>query len=265
MLNACNATQSTGNSNQIILNAGSGALTYTPTQQSTYINPIRSTTNPTGAGIVCQDTTTNEIFISSTLTNSLGQLDPTIVTSSYSSYGALTSFNTTHSYNVSSTGTISLTTQMTTNAVYEILYHSYGSTSSDNQLYFLPSGATTADNFYTYYSQSASSSTTTLQTVNANFSGSTGFYMDFVGGSGGFDPIVSIKIFNITTAKRISFTGGDSAGAINGVGYWLTATFTPSSGSAPSYNTTTTWSTIGTIVVNGKTFSSIHAWVRRIG
>jgi hypothetical protein len=174
----------------------------------------------------------------------------------------LDSFNTTHFYNISSsTGYIDISTQMLENAVYEVTFSLSSSSASNDDFYFYPnSTGYGGSTFYTTYQQTNATPTLQLSSTNASF-----FSFDFVSGSIGWDPVGKITIYNVRSAKKMLFSGGDTTAPIVGQGYWTNNTgFTQTSGSNIVYDTTTVWNTVGRLQFGTITFSNWNVWVRRI-
>ncbi len=175
----------------------------------------------------------------------------------------LDSFNTTHFYSINaSTGFIDISTTMLENAVYEVCFNLSSSSSANNDMTFYPNSTTTfgGSTFYTAYQQT--SSVPALQyTTNVG----PYFMFDMVNGSVGWDPVGKITIYNNRSCKKIVFTGGDTTAPVNGQGYWTNNTgFTSTSGTAPVYDTTTVWSTVGRLQFGSPLFSNWNVWVKRI-
>jgi hypothetical protein len=175
----------------------------------------------------------------------------------------LDSFNTTHFYSINaSTGFIDISTTMLENAVYEVCFNLSSCSAANNDMALFPNSTTTfgGSTFYTAYQQT--SSVPALQyTTNVN----PYFMFDFVNGSIGWDPVGKITIYNNRSAKKIVFTGGDTTAPVHGQGYWTNNTgFTSTSGTAPVYDTTTVWSTVGRLQFGSPLSSNWNVWVKRI-
>lgn len=174
----------------------------------------------------------------------------------------LDSFNTTHFYSISSpTGFIDISTTMVENAVYEVSFNLSSASASNDDMYLYPnSTGYGGSTFYTVYQQTSATPSLQYTTNVASY-----FSFDFVSGSIGWDPLGKITIYNTRNAKKIIFTGGDTTAPVHGQGIWTNNTgFTSTSVTAPVYDVSTVWSTVGRLQFGAITFSNWAIWVKRI-
>ena len=222
-----------------------------------YVNPVRE--------MVGNDSNYNNSVIFNTDTNEIAHI-PNIINRVNPGSGTpllLDNFNTIHYYNGTALSSFDISTQMVNDGVYEIKISCSGSSTPNNDFTILPNYGTYSGtvNFYTVY-QNITGSPPGLGYLAGNNAG--GFSVDMVGGSFGFDPVITFKIFNNQYAKKIQYQISDTTCAGTGSGYWLTSAFAANSGSAPSYDNTNVWHDIGRITF-GRTFAHWNIWVKRIG
>lgn len=185
----------------------------------------------------------------------------------------LDDFNTIHyyQYHGSDLTNFEISTLMLENAVYEIKFNCSGSTENNNDMFLTPNhGNYNSSYFYTLFQTSfflEVEDTTVVKYKNST--NSDGFYVDFYDGYSGFDPVGKITIYNRRNCKKIIIQAGDTAGSTTGSGYWLdnsieSESYVPNS-SAPSYNTTDIWSSVGTLTFGAGSFSDWTIYVSRVG
>jgi hypothetical protein len=151
---------------------------------------------------------------------------------------------------------------MLENAVYEVNFTLSSCSAANDDMALYPNSTTTfgGSTFYTAYQQTSSVPALQYTTTVSSY-----FSFDMVSGSIGWDPVGKITIYNIRSAKKIVFTGGDTTAPVHGQGIWTNNTgFTSTSGSAPVYDTTTVWSTVGRLQFGSPLCSNWCVWVKRI-
>lgn len=187
----------------------------------------------------------------------------------------LSDFNTIHYYHYngeSSLRDFDISTLMVEDAVYEVKFNCSGSSVSNNDLFLTPNfGNYSSSNFYTIYLNSyninpdGEAATKYKSSVN-----SSGFYVDFLDGENGYDPVGKITIFNRRNCKKVVVEAGDTASSTIATGYWLnnstaSQSYVPDSNTPPSYNTSTIWSDVGRINFIAGSFRNWSIFVSRVG
>ena len=182
----------------------------------------------------------------------------------------LDDFNTIHKYSYSSAEPLyymAIATGMVEDAVYEVNFSCSGSTSSNNDMLFVPNFDVLNSHFYSIY-QNMVMEEGIYMTYNTSMT-SDGFYFDFVNGSYGYDPVGKITIHNNRFAKKVKIEASDTSSMLTGSGYWLnssdeSANYGIQSTNSPLYDTTTIWSSVGNLSFGTPNFQHFTASVRRI-
>lgn len=185
----------------------------------------------------------------------------------------LSDFNTIHYYHYTGAHLtdFEISTLMVENAVYEVKFNCSGSTENNNDMFLIPNhGDYNSSYFYTVFQTSFNLEAEEVTAVKyKNASDSQGFSIDFYDGYAGYDPVGKITIYNRRNCKKVLVEAGDTASSTNGVGYWLnnsaeSENYSPNS-SAPIYNTTDIWSSVGTLNFTDASFTNWSIYVSRIG
>ena len=162
--------------------------------------------------------------------------------------------------------TFQIATTMVEDSIYEVTFDCSGSSSNNNEQWFVPNfGA--ESNFYTIYQNMISSEGITLN-YNTEIQ-TAGFAFDFVNGSYGYDPVGKITIHNNRFAKKIQIEASDTSSIVHGSGYWLdsseeSANYGITSPSQPIYDSSTIWSIVGNLTFDSPSFNNWTISVRRI-
>jgi hypothetical protein len=182
----------------------------------------------------------------------------------------LDDFNSVHYYHYTGTPVVGfpIPTLMVENAVYEVHFKCTGGTESNNDMRLYPGlNDPVASRYYTFYKTTSTNYHRTVVFQQSNEM--TGFHFDFYPGELGYDPVGKITIYNDRACKKIQLESGDTSSSVYGKGYWLNDTleseeYTYTSQTTPQYNTSTIWTTVGTLAFGIPSYATWRIRVSRV-